>query len=142
MKKLITVIYGLYLLAAAPVFPQENAMEHYNRGNMHMGDYDYELAIEEYTETIRIAPHYYRAYFRRGNAYFADQDFEKAMADYSFAIGIKPDYTEAYFQRAIVHFHNGDFDKAIKDWELVLKIEPHRVSASRNIELARRLQEE
>jgi tetratricopeptide (TPR) repeat protein len=138
---------GLFFMACKsspsvqPLEERRIAIEHYNRGNMHLGNFDYDLALEEFTEAIRIDPGYYRAYLRRGYIYYSNQAHNKAIDDYTTAIRIKPDYAEAYFYRGIVHFNNNDFDKAIEDWREVLNIEPGQDSAKRNIGIALRQQE-
>ena len=44
-------------------------MVYYNRGNIYRILKDYKLALEDFTEAIRIDPHYHKAYLSRGFTY-------------------------------------------------------------------------
>jgi Flp pilus assembly protein TadD len=57
---------------------------------------DYNLAIAEFSEAIRLKPDNARAYYNRGQAYRHRGDFGEALTDYGEAIRLKPDFMEAY----------------------------------------------
>ena len=52
---------------------------------------DYDNAIADYTEALRINPNSDVAYYCRGNAYRAKGDIERAIADHEEAVRLKPD---------------------------------------------------
>ena len=64
---------------------------------------EYDRAIADYTEAIRIKPDYAEAYRNRGVAYAEKGEYDRAIADYTEAIRLKPDYAEAYYNRGIAY---------------------------------------
>lgn len=72
---------------------------YYRRGHLYNYLGQYEKAIEDYTQAIRIKPDYADAYFLRGNAYYNLHQYGKAIEDYSQAIRIQPDAAIAYEMR-------------------------------------------
>ena len=60
----------------------------YNKGESG----DYQGAIADYNQAIKIKPDYALAYNNRGNAKYNLGDKQGAIADYNQAIQIKPDY--------------------------------------------------
>jgi tetratricopeptide (TPR) repeat protein len=57
---------------------------------------DYDRAVAEFSEAIRLKPDNARAYYNRGQAYRHRGDYGKALTDYGEAIRLKPDLMEAY----------------------------------------------
>ena len=51
---------------------------------------DYDKAIDDFTDAIRIDPKYATAYYNRGLVWKAKGDNDKAMADYDEAIRLDP----------------------------------------------------
>jgi len=72
---------------------------YYSRGFAYHAIGKYDLAIEDYTEAIRIQPDDAEAYFLRGNTYLNKWEYNLAILDYTKVIHINPDYAEAYYQR-------------------------------------------
>ena len=62
---------------------------------------EYDKAIADYTEVIRLKPAVGvpEAYRDRGFAYRKKGDFDKTIADCTVAIRLKPDLAEAYYCR-------------------------------------------
>ncbi|WP_232224244.1 serine protease [Mastigocladopsis repens] len=57
---------------------------------------DYEKAIADFTQAIRLKPDFALAYNNRGFARLQEKDGKGAMEDFKQAIAIKPDLAEAY----------------------------------------------
>ena len=139
MKKILLLAAAFLVICSASIMAQSgNAMTHFNLGNEHMINLEYQQAIEEYTKTIELRPDFHRAFFMRGNAKNFMGDHEAAIEDYDATISLAPDFASAYFQRGIVHFNSDNFDQAIADWEKVLEFDPSHVPARQNLEIARR----
>ena len=51
---------------------------------------EYDKAIADYTEAIRLEPAQPAAYFNRGNARLEKKEYDKAIADYTEAIRLEP----------------------------------------------------
>jgi tetratricopeptide (TPR) repeat protein len=51
---------------------------------------DYEEAIKDFTEAIKIKPGYATAYFNRGNAWMGLGEYRNALKDFKKAIELDP----------------------------------------------------
>ena len=60
---------------------------------------DYDQAIADYSEAIRIDPNCAYAYAERGATSLFKGDYDKAIADCNEAIGLDPKHVEAYSSR-------------------------------------------
>ena len=69
-----------------------------NRGLAYYNKKDYDQAIADYTETIRLDPKYAEAFYWRGIAYDEKKDYDQAVADYTEAIRLNPKYAEAFYR--------------------------------------------
>jgi tetratricopeptide (TPR) repeat protein len=65
--------------------PRNLAVAFTNRGNGYVFRDDYDRAIADYTEAIRLDPNSVGAYFGRAGAYSDRGDVDRAMADYTAA---------------------------------------------------------
>ena len=75
----------------------------------------YQLAIDDYNEAIRLKPDYANAYNNRGSAYSRLGQYQLAIEDYNEAIRIKPDYTLVYKNRALSYFKQGSNELGCRD---------------------------
>ena len=64
--------------------------------NFNSGDYD--SAIADYTQAIRLNPNDADAYYNRGNVYVKKGDFVKARADFEAALRIDPNDADARYK--------------------------------------------
>jgi tetratricopeptide (TPR) repeat protein len=109
-----------------------NAKDHYDKGVVFYERKDYDTAILEFNETIRIDPNYRNAYLYRGNAYYNKKDYDKAFADYIQVIRIDPNYALAYLGRGNAYYVKKDYDKAIADYDQAIQIDPNYAMAYNN----------
>jgi tetratricopeptide (TPR) repeat protein len=65
------------------------------RGATAYNQRDYDGAIQEFTEAIRLDPKFALAYSNRGNAYFYKMDYVHARADFEQVLVINHDNTDA-----------------------------------------------
>lgn len=56
---------------------------------------EYESAIADFTEAVRLNPNYVAAYNNRGNAYKDKEDYDRAIVDYEAALRIDPNHANA-----------------------------------------------
>jgi tetratricopeptide (TPR) repeat protein len=101
-----------------------------NRGNAYFADKDYDRAIADYTETIRLDPEDALAYFKRGNAHEAKKDYGRAIADFTEAIVLNPNDANAFnsrcWNRALA---NRDLQGALTDCNESLRLRPDDANA-------------
>jgi tetratricopeptide (TPR) repeat protein len=82
---------------------------------------DFDRAIQDYSQAIRINPKSASIYNNRGVAYDRKGDYDRASADYDQAIRIEP-LAEAYFNRGNVHLGRSQYDRAIDDYTTALEL--------------------
>jgi tetratricopeptide (TPR) repeat protein len=107
-------------------------LAHYYRAGVNGID----LAIADYTETIRREPDLADTYYNRGLAYAKKGQFDSAIADYTDAIRRNPDLAEAYNSRGIAHARQEQYDSAIADYTDAIRRNPDLVQAYTNRGLA------
>ena len=82
-----------------------------NRGNAWYNKKEFDKAIADYTEAIRLDPEYAMAYNNRGRAWQQKGEFDKAIADYTEAIRLDPKDAAAYSNRGNAWATKKDFDQ-------------------------------
>ena len=102
---------------------------------------DFDRAIEDYNEAIKISPQFNTAFNNRGNAYFARRDYVRAIQDFSRAIQINPgyltgsvdpvpfDYATVYRNRGNAYAAEHDDSRAIADYDHAIRLKPDDAAA-------------
>jgi lipoprotein NlpI len=107
----------------------EYAASFNNRGGAWSAQKEYDKAIRDYDEAIRLDPKYAFAYYNRGNAWWAKKEFDKAIQDYDVAVRIDPKYVLAFRGRGFAWFYKEEYDKAIQDFDEVIRLDPKEAYA-------------
>ncbi len=89
------------------------------RGRAYRAKGDYDHAIADYTEAIRIEPNY-----SRGIAYFNKKDYDRAVADYTMSLRLAPRDIITLQNRGHAYQAEQDYDRAIADYSEAIRIEP------------------
>ena len=84
---------------------------------------EYDRAIADYTEAIRIKPDLAETFYNRGYTYAEKGEHDRAIPDYTEAIRIKSDFAEAYYNRGVAHEKPGDHDRAAVDYAKAHKLD-------------------
>lgn len=97
----------------SPEFFMDRAASHYKKQN-------YALAIEDYTQALKLDPNNQSAYFNRALCYDGLGDNNSALADLNKLLELNPNFdSAAYYNRASAYKNLGDYDKAIADYTRV-----------------------
>ena len=120
------------LLEAKAVVPLRNAEAYYNRGNSKNSKGDYQGAIADYSEAIRLKRGWVEAYINRGYSKASQGDYQGAIADSSEAIRLKPDWAEAYYNRGLSKYNQGDYQGAIADSSEAIRLKSDYAEAYYN----------
>ena len=89
----------------------------------------YQDAINDYGEAIKITPEDARIYEQRAAVEMKLNDMDKALADYSEAIKLKPNEVRYYGYRSYIYEVKGDIKNSMADTEKVLKLDPKNQEA-------------
>jgi tetratricopeptide (TPR) repeat protein len=89
--------FVLILLSAAGCASKEEKSDAaLERGNRALDRKDFDTAIAEYTEAIRLDPKSDAAFHNRATAYADKHEYAKAVADFNEAIRLAPDEPDSY----------------------------------------------
>jgi len=131
-----------------------------DRGIMFAMRGQYDKAIEDFTQAIRLNSNMFGAYMLRGRALYASVStisdvgenfsgfitasiggrvsaeqvliYDKAIADFTQAIRLDPNDAFAYTSRGIVHCDKGDCDLALADHTQAIRLDPNYAMAYNN----------
>ena len=99
------------------------------RGYAAATNQQFQDAINDYSEAIKINPNDSRIYEQRAAVEMKLNDMDKALADYSEAIKLKPNEVRYYLYRSYIYEIKGDIKNSMADTEKVLKIDPNNQEA-------------
>jgi len=94
-----------------------------------MAEGDYNQAVENYSQAIRLRLDNPQPWFGRGKALTAAGRFRDAIEDFDQAIHLRPDFIAAYLERGFSYGQAGDFVRGIEDLDLVIRSEPSNLRA-------------
>jgi tetratricopeptide (TPR) repeat protein len=103
-----------------------------NRGAAFVEKRDYDRAIQDYNEAIRLNPNAANSFYGRGVAYNRKGDFDRAIQDQNEAIRLNPNFAVAYDARGRANRNKGDFDHAIQDYDQAIRLNPKFATAYNN----------
>jgi uncharacterized caspase-like protein len=108
------------------------AGDYLERGKAFFGRNDYDAAVRELTEAVRLDPNLDEAYAYRARAYNGKKDYDRAIADYNTAIRLDPNYVFAYNNRGIAYHNKKDYDRAVADYSEAIRLDPNYALAYNN----------
>jgi tetratricopeptide (TPR) repeat protein len=89
----------------------------------------FQEAIQDYTEALKIKANDARIYEQRAAVEMKMYDYDKALADYSEIIKLKPNEARYYNYRAYIYETKGDIKNSMADTEKVLKMDSNDAEA-------------
>ena len=97
---------------------------YYNRGTVKLVLRDYEAAIADFDQAIRLQPDFVAAYINRGTVKRVLGQYEAAIVDHDQAIRLQPDFAPAYNNRGIAKIALSQYDAAITDFNRAIDLNP------------------
>jgi len=102
-----------------------NAKEYIKRAKIkHFDEKNFDGAIADLTEAIRLEPDNSFAYYARGLVYKDKNEFDAAIADFTKAIQLEPEEGGNYFYRGFIYACKNDKAMTVSDWEMAVKLDP------------------
>ena len=95
-----------------------------NRGLAYKKKSQWDRAIADYSEAIRLTPDNAQVFNNRGNAYFFNGQWDRALEDYDNAVRLQPDLAEAFGNRGNVYRKKGQIDRAIAEYGKAIDVSP------------------
>ena len=125
------------------------AIRYNNRGVLWGAQHEYDRALTDYGDAVRVDPKYADAYYNRCVAYNRKQFYDSAVAACSDAIKLGPDKnalnatgdarlsperskSDYFTQRGIAYHGKQDFERAIADYDEAIRLDPNNTAASNN----------
>src|SRR6478735_9998632 len=105
------------------------ANAYYFRGIAKFGKSDFDGAIDDYGQALRLDPSDLDYLNSRAAAYEAKKDIDRALTDYNEAIKTNPNSIYAYNNRGAVFQRKGDFARAAADYGEVTRLQPNNLDA-------------
>ena len=103
--------------------PQLTAKAFFDSGNSKIYLKDYQGAIADYDQAIKLNPDNDEAYSNRGNSKYYLKDYQGAITDYDQAIKLNPNfYPYPYYLRGNSKQNLGDYQGAIADYDQAIKL--------------------
>ena len=100
------------------------AINYNNRGWAYNDKGDYDRAIADLSEAIRLDPQLAFAYQNRGMSYIGKRDYNRAIADFSDVIRLNPKGAGGYSGRARSYVMKEDYDRALADLTEAIRLDP------------------
>ena len=94
----------------------------HNRGIAYRFKGDYDRAIQDYSQAIKLNGKLAAAFSNRGVAYDKKGDYDRAIADFDQAIKLKP-AAEVHFNRGNAYLGKSQYAQAIDDYNAALKLQ-------------------
>jgi Flp pilus assembly protein TadD len=105
------------------------AIAYQGRGYAFAKNQQFQEAIQDYTEALKLKSNDPRIYEQRAAVEMKINDYDKALADYSELIKLKPNEVRYLNYRAYVYEVKDDVQNSMADTEKVLKIDPNNQEA-------------
>lgn len=100
------------------------ARTYVHHGIAHYRKDDFDSAIIDFSEAIKLDSSHADAYNQRGTIYLYIGEIDLAISDYTKAIELDPELVDTYIELGIVYFGKGDFDRALEAYNEAIQRNP------------------
>lgn len=85
---------------------------------------EYDKAIQDFTEAIKLAPKNAVLYQNRGDSYYNLKQYEKAIQDFNTSLNLNADSYNPYNLRGNSYYGLREYNKAIQDYTEAIRLNP------------------
>lgn len=107
-----------------PQTKADKLREHFNRGLRYSFSKDYDKAIKEFEEVLKLNPNSAEAYNNIGFAYFDKGDIDNAIIQHKKALEVNPKLANAYYGLALAYEKKDKVQDAITNWDKYIELAP------------------
>ena len=122
------IAYYNEVIALQPVDNLTLAEVYCHRAYAYDSKKEYDLAISDYSEAIKLNPNSTYAFRNRGVTHERKGKIDLAIQDYDEVIKLNPNSSHAYSDRARAYRKKGETDLAIKDYRRSIELNPHNAN--------------
>jgi tetratricopeptide (TPR) repeat protein len=90
---------------------------------------DYDRALKDYNEAIRLNPTFARALESRGHFWYEKREYDQALKDYDEVLRIDPTRTRAFVARGNAWYSKQEYDRAIEDYGEAIRLDSQNAHA-------------
>jgi tetratricopeptide (TPR) repeat protein len=126
------VLFGLFSIDFAGYRPKLDRW-HYDLALAYTDREEWESAIREYEEVIRLQPTAIRAWNNLGNIYTLREDYPRAAECYRQVILLRPDIAHSYNNLGSVLFRMDRLDEALQYFQTALRLRPDMAESHNNV---------
>jgi tetratricopeptide (TPR) repeat protein len=112
------------LLKADQETTKNRAVIYGSRGVGYYSKGDYDRAIQDTDEAIRLNPTEPSFYYTSGLAYKKKGDFDRAIQDFDNAIRLNRNFERAYYDRGNAYIDKEEYDRAIQEFNQAIRLNP------------------
>jgi lipoprotein NlpI len=102
------------------------AFAFYTRGNAYNEQGEYDPAIQDYNEAIRLNPKHANGFSNRGVAFTRKGEHDRAIESFNEAIRLDPNHVDAFTNRGVAFTRKGKYDRAIESFNEAIRLDPNR----------------
>jgi tetratricopeptide (TPR) repeat protein len=92
------------------------------RGDAYYEKKEYDKAIGDYSEAIRISPNFASAFSHRGKTYCDKKEYDRAIKDFTEATRLTPLDADAFVDRAIAYNGKKEYGRAVADYDQAIRL--------------------
>jgi tetratricopeptide (TPR) repeat protein len=83
---------------------------------------EYDKAVADYSEAIRISPNFADAFSHRGKTYCDKKEYDRAIKDFTEAIRLTPLDADAFVDRGIAYNGKKEYSRAVADYDQAIRL--------------------
>jgi lipoprotein NlpI len=120
----LTIHYCSRAIRSGQLSDLELANSFHGRGIAYGRIGDYDRAIQDFDQALRLNLNHADAFNNRGLAYQFKKDYDRAIQDYDQALRLNPNHADAFTNRARARFYQGKFAEAGSDFAKAVGLAP------------------
>ena len=96
-----------------------------NRGDAYAEKGDYDRAVQDFDQSIKLNPTNAKPFNNSGIAYLKKGEYDLAIKNLDEAIRLNPNYVKAFVNRAETYQKKYEYDRAAHDYDEAIRLEPN-----------------
>jgi tetratricopeptide (TPR) repeat protein len=100
-----------------------------NRGLAYDRKGEYDRAVEDYDQAIRLNTNYSDAFYNRGSTYRNMGEYDRSIGNFDQAITLNPNHFLAFINRGNSYNDKGEYDHALQNFDEAIRLNPNYAAA-------------